>query len=54
MENTQYVVHTVPFGYHNGWKNHVAGESLAKVFRGRYPENPTPALSGRIIWMGTT
>jgi sugar phosphate isomerase/epimerase len=33
LENTQYVVHTTPFGYLNEWKIHVAGESLAKVFK---------------------
>jgi hypothetical protein len=33
LENTDYTVHTTPFGYLNEWKIHVAGESLAKVFK---------------------
>ena len=33
LENTDYAVHATPFGYLNEWKIHVAGESLAKVFK---------------------
>ena len=33
LENTDYTVHATPFGYLNEWKIHVAGESLAKVFK---------------------
>jgi sugar phosphate isomerase/epimerase len=33
LTNTAYEVHTTPFGYLNEWKIHVAGESLAKVFK---------------------
>ena len=31
--NVDYVIHETPFGYLNEWKIHVAGESLAKVFK---------------------
>ena len=31
--NTGYIVTETPFGYLNEWKLHVAGESLAKVFK---------------------
>jgi sugar phosphate isomerase/epimerase len=33
LENAGYTVQTTPFGYLNEWKIHVAGESLAKVFK---------------------
>lgn len=33
LENVGYQVHETPFGYLNEWKMHVAGESLAKVFK---------------------
>ena len=33
LTNAAYEVHTTPFGYLNEWKIHVAGESLAKVFK---------------------
>ena len=33
LENTGYTVEMTPFGYLNEWKIHVAGESLAKVFK---------------------
>jgi len=33
LENTGYTVTATPFGYLNEWKIHVAGESLAKVFK---------------------
>jgi hypothetical protein len=33
LENAAYTVAVTPFGYLNEWKIHVAGESLAKVFK---------------------
>ncbi len=33
LENTNYKVLVTPFGYLNEWKIHVAGQSLAKVFK---------------------
>lgn len=33
LENAGYTVHETPFGHFNEWKLHVAGESLAKVFK---------------------
>jgi len=33
LENTGYSVMTTPFGYFNEFKVHVAGDSLAKVFK---------------------
>lgn len=33
LERTGYEVVVTPFGYLNEWKIHVAGESLAKVFK---------------------
>jgi hypothetical protein len=33
LEGGQYSVVVTPFGYLNEWKLHVAGESLAKVFK---------------------
>jgi hypothetical protein len=33
LERTGYHVTVTPFGYLNEWKLHVAGESLAKVFK---------------------
>lgn len=33
LTHAAYQVHTTPFGYLNEWKIHVAGESLAKVFK---------------------
>ncbi|MCF8031831.1 MAG: threonyl-tRNA synthetase editing domain-containing protein [Desulfarculaceae bacterium] len=33
LTNTDYQVSQTPFGYLNEWKMHVAGESLAKVFK---------------------
>jgi len=33
LENADYTVTITPFGYLNEWKLHVAGESLAKVFK---------------------
>ena len=33
LERTGYSVTVTPFGYLNEWKLHVAGESLAKVFK---------------------
>ncbi|UCG13062.1 MAG: threonyl-tRNA synthetase editing domain-containing protein [Deltaproteobacteria bacterium] len=33
LERTGYSVTATPFGYLNEWKLHVAGESLAKVFK---------------------
>jgi len=33
LTNTGYQVTETPFGYLNEWKLHVAGESLAKVFK---------------------
>ncbi len=33
LERTGYEVTLTPFGYLNEWKLHVAGESLAKVFK---------------------
>jgi len=33
LNNNGYTVETTPFGYLNEWKIHVAGESLAKVFK---------------------
>jgi len=33
LENTGYTVLETPFGYQNEWKMHVAGDSLAKVFK---------------------
>lgn len=33
LENAGYKVLETPFGYQNEWKMHVAGESLAKVFK---------------------
>jgi hypothetical protein len=33
LENANYEVSLTPFGYLNEWKMHVAGESLAKVFK---------------------
>ena len=31
--NVDYMIHETPFGYLNEWKMHVAGESLARVFK---------------------
>ena len=31
--NVDYLIYETPFGYLNEWKIHVAGESLAKVFK---------------------
>ncbi len=31
--NAGFIIHETPFGYLNEWKIHVAGESLAKVFK---------------------
>jgi hypothetical protein len=33
LTNSGYTLHETPFGYLNEWKIHVAGESLAKVFK---------------------
>jgi hypothetical protein len=33
LESAGYFVEVTPFGYLNEWKLHVAGESLAKVFK---------------------
>lgn len=33
LENSGYKVMETPFGYQNEWKMHVAGASLAKVFK---------------------
>jgi hypothetical protein len=33
LEESGYSVTVTPFGYLNEWKLHVAGESLAKVFK---------------------
>jgi hypothetical protein len=33
LETSGYSVTVTPFGYLNEWKLHVAGESLAKVFK---------------------
>ncbi|MCX7823895.1 MAG: threonyl-tRNA synthetase editing domain-containing protein [Syntrophobacterales bacterium] len=33
LENSGYRVLETPFGYQNEWKMHVAGDSLAKVFK---------------------
>ena len=33
LRNVDYTIHETPFGYLNEWKIHVAGESLAKVFK---------------------
>jgi hypothetical protein len=33
LENAGYTVLETPFGYQNEWKMHVAGDSLAKVFK---------------------
>jgi hypothetical protein len=33
LENSGFTVGGTPFGYLNEWKLHVAGESLAKVFK---------------------
>lgn len=33
LQNTSYVVQETPFGWLNEWWMHVAGESLAKVFK---------------------
>ncbi|UCD36289.1 MAG: threonyl-tRNA synthetase editing domain-containing protein [Nitrospiraceae bacterium] len=33
LENSGFAVSETPFGYLNEWKIHVAGESLAKVFK---------------------
>ena len=33
LANADYEVSLTPFGYLNEWKMHVAGESLAKVFK---------------------
>lgn len=33
LEGTGYAVAETPFGYLNEWKLHVAGDSLAKVFK---------------------
>ncbi|MEW5914645.1 MAG: threonyl-tRNA synthetase editing domain-containing protein [Thermodesulfobacteriota bacterium] len=33
LQNAGYAVTATPFGYLNEWKMHVAGESLAKVFK---------------------
>ena len=33
LANVDYTIHETPFGYLNEWKMHVAGESLAKVFK---------------------
>lgn len=33
LENSGFAVLETPFGYLNEWKIHVAGESLAKVFK---------------------
>ncbi len=33
LGNSGYQVNATPFGYLNEWKIHVAGESLAKVFK---------------------
>lgn len=33
LESTGYTVSETPFGYFNEWKLHVAGDSLAKVFK---------------------
>jgi len=33
LENSGFTVTETPFGYLNEWKIHVAGESLAKVFK---------------------
>lgn len=33
LERTQFRVTLTPFGYLNEWKIHVAGDSLAKVFK---------------------
>jgi hypothetical protein len=33
LKNVGYAIHETPFGYLNEWKMHVAGESLAKVFK---------------------
>lgn len=33
LSDTGYEVSATPFGYLNEWKMHVAGESLAKVFK---------------------
>lgn len=33
LENNGYKVLETPFGYQNEWKMHVAGNSLAKVFK---------------------
>ncbi len=33
LEGTGYTVAETPFGYLNEWKLHVAGDSLAKVFK---------------------
>ena len=33
LERTGYTVGCTPFGYLNEWKMHVAGDSLAKVFK---------------------
>ncbi|MDA8240424.1 MAG: threonyl-tRNA synthetase editing domain-containing protein [Nitrospiraceae bacterium] len=36
LERTGYAVMTTPFGYFNEFKMHVAGDSLAKVFKEFY------------------
>ncbi len=33
LENTEFIVMVTPFGYFNEFKMHVAGDSLAKVFK---------------------
>lgn len=33
LSKVGYTIHETPFGYLNEWKLHVAGESLAKVFK---------------------
>jgi len=33
LERTGYIVMTTPFGYFNEFKMHVAGDSLAKVYK---------------------
>jgi hypothetical protein len=33
LENTGFIVMVTPFGYFNEFKMHVAGDSLAKVFK---------------------
>jgi hypothetical protein len=33
LNSVGYTIHETPFGYLNEWKIHVAGESLAKVFK---------------------